>query len=152
MLAGWRVPDSWHDGARRRAQVNRYRVPDVDGFVARMRRGAFLRATATSRTHAPTRQVSRISRSLSSGCALRGPVGSSGLPESKQAQLLRRGSRRIEMAGRQPGPHLVEAELVAGDLETTADHPGHRPAAGHALAEGRVVVLAASGLADQLEH
>src|SRR5215471_3857142 len=71
---------------------------------------------------------------------------------SKQAQLLRGGLRRLELTRRKLGACLVETELVAGDLEAAADHPGDRPAAGHALAKGRVVVLAAAGLADELEH
>src|SRR5712691_5167531 len=70
---------------------------------------------------------------------------------SKQAELLRGAPRRIEMARREPGAGLVEAELRAGELEAPADHPGDRAAAGHALAEARVVILAAAGLADELE-
>ena len=45
----------------------------------------------------------------------------------------------------------VEAEPLAGDLEAAADHPGDRARAGHALAEGRIVILAAAHVADELE-
>src|SRR5262245_6985766 len=70
----------------------------------------------------------------------------------EQAQLLGGALRRTEMVGRQPRSRLVEAALLAGEFEAAADHPGDRPAAGHALAPVRVVVLAAAGLADELEH
>src|SRR5262252_1806685 len=69
----------------------------------------------------------------------------------EQAQLLGAAPGRTEMVGRQPRSRLVEAALLAGEFETAADHPGHRPAAGHALAPARVVVLATAGLADELE-
>src|SRR6516164_6452069 len=60
--------------------------------------------------------------------------------------------RRTEMVGRQPRSRLVEAALLAGEFEAAANHPGDRPTASHALAPARVVVLAAAGLADELEH
>src|SRR5262245_29570597 len=70
----------------------------------------------------------------------------------EQAQLLGGPPRRTEMVGREPRSRLVEAALLAGKFEAAAYHPGDRPAAGHALAPVRVVVLAAAGLADELEH
>src|SRR5215831_3324138 len=69
----------------------------------------------------------------------------------EQAQLLGAAPGRTEMVGRQPRSRLIEAALLAGEFETAADHPGHRPAAGHALAPARIVVLAAAGLADKFE-
>src|ERR1700730_12123926 len=69
----------------------------------------------------------------------------------EQAQLLGAAPGRTEMVGRPPRSRLIEAALLAGEFETAADHPGHRPAAGHALAPARIVVLAAAGLADELE-
>src|SRR6516165_10822950 len=98
--------DSWRDGARRGAQVNRCEAAGCEG---------------------------RGKKTL------------------EQAQLLGAAPRRTEMVGRQPRSRLVEAALLAGEFETAADHPGHRPAAGHALAPVRIVVLAAAGLADELE-
>src|SRR5262245_9203209 len=69
----------------------------------------------------------------------------------EQAELLGAVLRRAEMIGGEPRAGLVEAKLVAGELEAATDHPGDRAAAGHALAPGRIVVLAAAGLADELE-
>src|SRR5260370_2744496 len=69
----------------------------------------------------------------------------------EQAQLLAPATRRLEMLRAQSGACLVEAELLAGQFKAPADHPGDRSAAGHALAPARVVVLAAAGLADELE-
>src|SRR5215469_10100896 len=100
--------DSWRDGARRGAQVNRCEV---------------------------------------AGCEGRGKTTA-----LEQAQLLGAAPRRTEMVGRQPRSRLVEAALLAGEFEAAADHPGHRPAAGHALAPARIVVLTAAGLAEELEH
>src|SRR5262244_336179 len=99
--------DSWRDGARRGAQVNRRGVARCEGR---------------------------------------------GKKRLEQAQLLGGAPWRIEMVARQPRSRLVEAALLAGEFEAAADHPGDRPAAGHALAPARVVVLAAAGLADELEH
>ena len=61
------------------------------------------------------------------------------------------GARRAEMLGRERDLVDVEAEPGAGGFDALADHPGIGAAAGHALAESRVVVLAAAGLADQRE-
>ena len=55
------------------------------------------------------------------------------------------------MLGRKLDLAFVEAELLAGDLEPPADHPGIGAGAGLAQAPGRIVVLAAAHLADQLE-
>src|SRR5262249_48900842 len=71
--------------------------------------------------------------------------------KSEQSQLLRSLSRWTEMVRRQPRARFIEAELLAGQFETAANHPGNRPAAGHARVPARVVVLAAAGLADELE-
>src|SRR5580692_10205773 len=73
-------------------------------------------------------------------------------PASKQIELLRRRARRPEMFGGEFGLVDVEAEPGAGGLEALADHPGIGAAAGHALAERGVVVLAAAGLSDQREY
>src|SRR5262249_62369980 len=69
----------------------------------------------------------------------------------EQAQLLGAAPGRTEMVGRQPRSRLIEAALLAGEFETAADHPGHRPAAGHALAPARIAVLAAAGPAGKVE-
>ena len=45
----------------------------------------------------------------------------------------------------------VEAELFAGDFEAAADHPGDRAGSGLPLAKGRIVILAAAHVADELE-
>src|SRR5882672_745542 len=55
------------------------------------------------------------------------------------------------MLGGELDARRVEAMLRARGLEAPADHPGDRAGAGHALAEGRVVVLAAAHVADELE-
>src|ERR1700734_1560118 len=70
----------------------------------------------------------------------------------EQIELLRRRPRRPEMLGRGLYAGQIEAEPLAGDFEAAADHPGNRSGACHAFAEGRIVVLAAAGVADQLEH
>src|SRR5262249_60811109 len=70
----------------------------------------------------------------------------------EQAQLLGGPPRRTEMVGREPRSRLVEAALLASELEAAAYHPGDRPAAGHALAPARVVGLAAARLLVELEH
>src|ERR1044071_8355226 len=68
---------------------------------------------------------------------------------AEQAELLGL-MRRTEMLGRERPLVLVEAELGTGVLEAPPDHPGIGAGAGHALAEARVVVLAAAHVADQL--
>ena len=45
----------------------------------------------------------------------------------------------------------IEAEPLARDLEAPADHPGDRTGPGHALAPARIIILAAAGLADEIE-
>src|SRR5258707_10808596 len=70
---------------------------------------------------------------------------------SKQAELLGGTMRRREVCGGEAGLGGIEAELLAGGLEPPPDHPGNRSRSDHALAEGRVVVLAAPHVADQLE-
>src|SRR5262247_1780432 len=70
----------------------------------------------------------------------------------EQAELLGGRARRPELVGGQPRLRLIEAEALARDLETPADHPGVRPRALHAAAPGGVVVLAAAHLADEREH
>src|SRR6185437_8221210 len=72
----------------------------------------------------------------------RGLTGANGIG-SEQIQLLNRRTRRAEMLGRGAGSAFIEAEPVAGDFEAAADHPGDRAGAGHALAPGRIVILAA---------
>src|SRR5262245_7682519 len=67
-------------------------------------------------------------------------------PVLEQPELLGAALRRAEVIGGEPRSGLVEAQLVTGELEAATDHPGDRTAAGHALAPGRVVVLAAAGL------
>src|SRR5271166_4386101 len=76
------------------------------------------------------------------------PLGS----PSKQAELLASLARRVEMLRGQGAARLVEAELLAGKLKAPADHPGNGAAPGHALSPIGIVVLAAAGLADELEH
>ena len=58
----------------------------------------------------------------------------------EQAELLAAAFRPGEMIGGQFRAPLVEPELVAGDLEPAADHPGHRPGALHPRAPLRIVV------------
>src|SRR2546421_9494885 len=70
----------------------------------------------------------------------------------EEAKLLGCAPRRREMLGRELGVRLVEVELLACGLEAAADHPGDRAGAGHPHSPLRVVILAAAGLADQLEH
>src|SRR5215475_1259044 len=69
---------------------------------------------------------------------------------SKQAQLpaLRFG----EMIDRQLGAALVQSKLLAGDLEPTSDHPGHRAGAFHSRAPLRIVVAPSPHVADQGEY
>src|SRR5438045_3011045 len=74
------------------------------------------------------------------------------MQSSEQAQLLRATPRRIEVIRGERRARLIEAELLARELEAAADHPGNRSAPGHALAPGGVVVLPAAGLANELEH
>src|SRR6516225_726372 len=70
---------------------------------------------------------------------------------SEQAQLLPVRLRFGEMIGGQLRAALVEAELLAGDLESSPDHPDHRPGALHPRAPLRVVVAPAAHVADQGE-
>src|SRR5262249_36172720 len=72
--------------------------------------------------------------------------------ELKQIELHGRGPGRAEVLGRELRLLLVEAELLARDLEASADHPGVGARSLHAPAPGRVVVLAAAHLAHELEH
>src|SRR5436305_10133523 len=60
--------------------------------------------------------------------------------------------RRAEMLGGELGALEIEAELLASELEAPADHPCIGTGARHAFAPGRIVILAAAHLADQLEH
>src|ERR1700730_392249 len=69
----------------------------------------------------------------------------------EQAELLGGTARRNEMLGGEPGHTGIEPELRASGLEPPSDHPGDRPRSGHALAELRVVILAAAHVADELE-
>src|SRR5215469_7838724 len=69
----------------------------------------------------------------------------------EQIELLAGGARRLEMLGGGFHAGQIEAEPLAGDLEAPADHPGDRAGAGHALAPGRIVVLAAAGLANEID-
>src|SRR5450432_3449229 len=73
------------------------------------------------------------------------------MTNSKQAQLLPASLRLHEMVGGQFRAPLVQPELLAGDLEAAADHPGHRPGALHPRSPLRVVVAAATHVADQGE-
>src|SRR5260363_297592 len=68
---------------------------------------------------------------------------------SEQAQLLAAALRPHEMIGGQLGTALVQAELLAGDLEAAADHPGHRSGPLHPRAPLRVVVAATAHVANQ---
>src|SRR5208282_4817044 len=79
-------------------------------------------------------------------------TASEGRSSAEQAQLLRRRLRRPEMLGRGLHAGRVEAEPLAGNFEAAADHPRDRTGAGHPLAPIRIVVLAAAGIADELEH
>ena len=45
----------------------------------------------------------------------------------------------------------VEAEPLAGNFKPPADHPGNRSGSGLPFAPCRVVILAAAGVADELE-
>src|ERR1700730_15103481 len=69
----------------------------------------------------------------------------------EQAELLGGTARRHEVLGGEPGHAGIEPELLASGLEPPPDHPGDRPRSGHALAELRVVILAAAHVADELE-
>src|SRR5262249_58963488 len=82
------------------------------------------------------------------------PLGSARFrpDRSEQLQLFCRVARWLKMFGCQLGVLTIETELLAGNLEASADHPGDRPAAGHPLPPTRVVVLAPAGLANDLEH
>src|SRR5271154_4419833 len=88
--------------------------------------------------HAPARSATR-------------PKRRGGLWGLEQIELLGCRLWRTEMLGRGLDAGQVEAEPLASDFKSTADHPGDRARAGHALAPGRIVVLAAAGVADQLE-
>src|SRR5215475_2144720 len=67
----------------------------------------------------------------------------------KQTELLPAALWLHEMIGGQFRAALVQPELLAGDLESATDHPGHRPGAFHARAPLRIVVTAAAHVADQ---
>src|SRR5580704_1521123 len=69
----------------------------------------------------------------------------------EQTQLLAAALRPGEMIGGQFRAAFVEPELLAGDLEPPADHPGHRSSALHPRSPLRVVVAAAAHVADQGE-
>src|SRR5260370_33972355 len=69
----------------------------------------------------------------------------------KQAELLAAALGPREMIGGQFRTPLVETEFFASDLEPAADHPGHRPGALHPRSPLRVVVAAATHVADQRE-
>src|SRR5262249_30666 len=81
----------------------------------------------------------------STGKSFRRPAATAGAV-LEQAELLGAALRRAEVIGGEPRTGLIEAKLVAGELEAATDHPGDRAAASHALAPGRIVVLAATGL------
>src|SRR6202034_1578525 len=70
---------------------------------------------------------------------------------AEQTQLLRCRRRRAEVLRGGVDLGRIEAEPLAGDLEAAADHPGDRPLAGHAGAEGRVVILAVAHVPDEPE-
>src|SRR5215471_1473587 len=70
----------------------------------------------------------------------------------EQLELLRVRFRLAEMLGGELAPFGIEAELLAGHLEPASDHPGIGACALHARAPGRVIVLAAAHVADQLEN
>src|SRR6185312_17121730 len=67
----------------------------------------------------------------------------------EQTQLLPAAFRLHEMIRRQFRTALVQPELLAGDLEAAADHPGHRSCALHPRTPLRVVVATAAHVADQ---
>src|SRR4030088_1553648 len=67
----------------------------------------------------------------------------------KQTQLLPASLGPREMFGGQFRAPLVEPELLAGDLEPAADHPGHWPGALHPRSPLRVVIAPAAHVADQ---
>src|SRR5581483_7127693 len=69
----------------------------------------------------------------------------------KQSELFRRGPRRAKMGRRGLHAGQVEPEPLAGNFEASADHPGDRTRAGHALTPSRIVVLAAAGLANEID-
>src|SRR6478752_5224789 len=70
----------------------------------------------------------------------------------EQAELLARRTRRSEPS-RVEFPFLsIKSQLFAGHLKASADHPCVRTRPLHARAPGRVVVLAATHVADQLEN
>src|SRR3974390_1678646 len=71
---------------------------------------------------------------------------------SEQTQLLACGIRMAEMLSGKSELARVEPQLLAGHLETAADHPGVRTASFHALTPCGVVVLAAARVTDELEH
>src|SRR5258708_16054481 len=111
--------------------------------------GARLPAVKGGERH-PSRVVPQHKRDLraSSDALCAGTTKKS----SEQFQLLVAAPGRTEMVGRQPRSRLVETALLAGEFDTAADHPGPRPAPGHALAPDRIDVLAAPRLADALEY
>src|SRR6478735_12119965 len=69
----------------------------------------------------------------------------------EQTQLLSVAFGFREMIRRQLRAPLVEAKLLAGDLEPASDHPGHRPGPLHPRSPLRVVIAAAAHVADQGE-
>src|SRR5689334_25119082 len=69
----------------------------------------------------------------------------------EQAELLSVALWPREMIRGQFGAALVEAELLAGDLEAASDHPGHRAGSLHPRSPLRIVVAAAAHVADQGE-
>src|SRR5947209_13203130 len=71
---------------------------------------------------------------------------------SEQRELLRAFACRREVLGAELELAPVQAEPLACRLEAAADHPGDRTRAGHPLAPFRVVILAATHVADQLEN
>src|SRR5262249_52889446 len=149
----WPCPDSCRDGAQQPGAVNRlvlvgcerrgFRQANTQTFLSF--RGAAQRNGAAS--------PESIIADRGYGFRAPGPRGASAEPRndgpaSKQTELLTGLRRWGEMLRRQGAARLVEAELLAGKLETPADDPGNGSASGHALSPVRIVILAAAGLAD----
>src|SRR5580700_3219454 len=70
----------------------------------------------------------------------------------KQSELLRRRTRRAEVLSGDFPLGGIETEALARNLEAAPNHPCHWPGTGHALAPGGIVILAATGIADELEN